>query len=160
MGMTIGIGFMAAGGYMQYKGQRQAGAMAEQAGQFNAAVGEIKAKDAEQRGVQDEFFHRLRTRKLIGEQRVAFAASGVDITDPDSTAVNVVADTAKMSEIDALTIRMNAAREAWGYRTQAAQDAFAGRLSNFERKQAANAALINAGSNAFMMKYGFGGRRT
>jgi hypothetical protein len=156
MGMSIGMGFMLLGGYMGYKGNKQSGKMAEQMGQYNAAVNEIKAKDAEKRGGEDEFFYRLRTRKMIGEQRVAFAASGVDVGDMDSTASNVTADTAKMGEIDALTIRANAAREAWGFRTQGEQDIMTGKMQKFQSDQAAMGALLGGASNAFALKYGFG----
>lgn len=155
MAATAGITLMIAGGLTQANAYQQSGRAAEKVGEYNAQVDEIKAKDAEERGRLQEFNLRTNTRKLIGSQRAAFAASGVDISDPEGTAQNVFADTAKMSEMDALTIRTNAAREAWGFRSQATQDRYSGKLAKYEGDQKAIGALLSTGGNVLFGKYGF-----
>lgn len=160
--MAAVAGFMAiAGSAVSAYGQYQAGKAGEKLGEYNAQIGEMKAKDALERGEWN--IRRLNedTRKLIGSQRVAFAASGVDITDPDSTAANVFADTAALSELDAQTIRMNAQREAWGHRAQAENDRMAGKIAKREGQYAAVGTLLSTGGNVLYGKYGFGaGSRT
>lgn len=57
------------------------------------------------------------TRRVIGSQRATMAAGGIDIGF--GTAADLQAATAAMGELDAATIKNNAAREAWGYRATA-----------------------------------------
>jgi len=156
MGATAAIAMIGLGAGVNASAQKQAGKSQQALANYNADINDIKANDALARGQNDELRHRLSTNKLIGSQRAAFAASGVDITGADSTAVNVFADTAALSEIDALTIRSNAAREAWGYRTQAQDDRARGRIAKQTGDNQAIGTLIGAGSTALYTKYGFG----
>lgn len=55
--------------------------------------------------------------QLIEEQKVAYAASGVDPTQ--GTPASVMADTRLMSELDAQTLSNNAFREALGFQSKA-----------------------------------------
>lgn len=155
MGATAAIMFAGAGAGITYKANKQAGKAQAALGDYNASINEIKATDAIARGREAEDIHRLSTRKLIGSQRAAFAASGVDIGDPDSTAVNVFADTAALSEQDALTIRANAAREAWGYRAAATESRSRGRIAQDEYDSKAIGSVISTGGSILYQKYGF-----
>lgn len=85
--------------------------------EFNSRVYVGQAKDALTRGKDTEDRFRKSIKGFIGSQRAAYAAQGIDVASGSS--VEVQADTAKQGELDALTIRTNAAREAWGYRVQA-----------------------------------------
>jgi len=156
MGMTAAVAMIGLGAGVNASAQKSAGKSQQALANYNADINDIKANDALARGFNEETRHRLGTRKLIGSQRAAFAASGVDITDMDSTAVNVFADTAALSEIDALTIRSNAAREAWGYRAQAQDDRARGVVAKQTGDNQALGTLIGAGSQALYTKYGFG----
>lgn len=82
----------------------------------NADLAEQRAKDATRRGREAEQRHRVDVRRLIGAQRAAFAAQNVELDS--GSALDVQMDTAYLGELDALTIRNNAALEAWGYRVQ------------------------------------------
>jgi len=84
----------------------------------NRKLALLAAEDAIRRGDIAEQNQRTRTRLLIAEQQAGFAASGVEIGS--GSALSVTADTAQFGELDALTIRNNAQREAWGYLSQAA----------------------------------------
>lgn len=86
--------------------------------EFNAKVAELQAKDALVRGAQDESKFRASVRGLIGTQRADYAASNIDVSY--GSAADVQAETAFQGELDALTIHTNTAREAWGYRVEAA----------------------------------------
>jgi hypothetical protein len=79
-----------------------------------AAIQERAAEDALSRGRIDEQQHRLKVSQMMGSQRAALAGSGV-LVDSGS-GLNLLADTATMGEMDALTIRGNAEREAYNAR--------------------------------------------
>lgn len=84
----------------------------------NAAVADAQAEDAVDRGAEQESNFRMGVRGMVGKQRASIAAGNVDVSY--GSAVDVQADTRYMGELDALTIRNNAAREAWGFKTQGA----------------------------------------
>lgn len=83
----------------------------------NARILDRQAADAEARGGQDASLIERRTRQLVGTQRARLAGQGVDVGT--GSALDVQVDTQTMSEMDKLTARNNAAREAYGYRSQA-----------------------------------------
>lgn len=85
---------------------------------FNAAVAELQSADAIERGAEAEAKFRQQIRATIGSQRAALAGGNIDVSF--GTAADVQADAAYLGELDALTIRTNAKREAWGYQVQAA----------------------------------------
>lgn len=99
-------------------GQYQAGQYNSDVARFNERIARMQARDAWERGLEAVGRHRQSVRKLIGSQRAALAAQGVDVNDGSALAVQQ--DTIALGEQDALTIRNNAAREAWGFRVQAA----------------------------------------
>lgn len=113
---AIPFALMAAQGVMGAKAANEAGAAQASADLQNAAYANASANDSIKRGAVEEDQQRLATTAAIGTQRAGFAANGVDVNS--GTAANIQDDTAQMGEFDALTIRNNAAREAWGYRTQ------------------------------------------
>lgn len=111
------------GGGMQFMAQRQAGAAQANALRYqadvdknNSIIQERLAKDAIERGKTEEQMHRIKIGQLKGQQLNAFAKNGVE-TDSGS-ALDVLSDTAMIGELEALTIRNNAEREAYGYRVQ------------------------------------------
>lgn len=122
---------------------------------YNAQVSEMQAADAIERGREALDIHRVKTRRMIGAQRAAFAASGVDISDVDSTAQNVFADTLAMSEEDAIAIQTNAAREAWGFKTQARDYGLRGQIARAEGKDKALGTMLSTAGTALYTKYGF-----
>lgn len=97
----------------------------KQALEFNAAeyernrqFAEFEAQDAIERGKVTEQRARIATRQLLGEQRARTAANNISVNT--GSAVAIQAETAMLGELDALTIRENAAREARGLRQDAA----------------------------------------
>lgn len=85
--------------------------------EYNSRAAEAQAADAIVRGAEQEKIFRTGIHGLIGQQRVAFAAQGVEIGSGSS--LDVQESTAQQGELDALTIRTDAAREAWGFRVNA-----------------------------------------
>jgi hypothetical protein len=95
-------------------------------GQQNIRSAETAASDALYRGAQASGVSALKGGELQAAQKTGFAAAGVDVRS--ATAMDVMADSAAMTELDRATIRNNAQREAWGYEKQAAQFSLQGTL--------------------------------
>jgi hypothetical protein len=165
----------------QIYGQKKAGDAAKKAGEqgqkasesqaqladFNASVAELQAKDAIERGAEAESRFRTTIRSTIGSQRAGIAAGNIDVGF--GSAVDTQADAAFLGELDAMTIRTNAAREAWGYQVQG-QDMHkraeiarkegvyleaAGRQNQQSAYIGAVGAGLGGGASLLQMKYGF-----
>lgn len=118
----IPVALGAAGGLMQGKaGEAQAKSQAD-ALRRNAFYLNQSAQDARVRGIKDSDQARVATQQLIGTQRSAMASNG-GVVDTGSNAI-IQQDTAQLGELDALTISNNAAREAYGYEVQAADNLY------------------------------------
>ncbi len=96
----------------QAQGEAQATAL-----EANARNADILAHDAVERGGQEELSLRRSLAQLGGNQRVQAASSGVDIDS--GSAVDARHASISEGERDAEAIRFNAARERWGYLSQA-----------------------------------------
>jgi hypothetical protein len=108
---------------LQIKAQMDQARAQADAAKFRAAVARNNqivarraADDARRRGAIAADRQREATSQLIGKQRAALAGSGVKV-DQDS-ALQLVVDTQGLGELDALTIRGNAEREAIGFEAQ------------------------------------------
>lgn len=135
---------------------------------FNAHVADVQAQDAVERGRQEESRFRQGVRLMVGEQRAGFAASGVDVGY--GSAVDVQGDAAYLGELDALTIRQNAQREAWGFKVQAAENRMrarvvrqegvmleaAGRSAQTQARIGAVGGAVLTGASLLAQRYGFG----
>lgn len=135
---------------MQFMAQRQAGAAQSNALRYeadqatnNSIINERLAADAIDRGRTEEQMHRIKIGQLKGQQTNAFAKNGV-VTDSGS-ALDVLSDTAMIGELESLTIRNNAEREAYGYKVNA-QNYSASAANN---RTAAATAKSSANTGAF-----------
>ena len=93
----------------------------------NARISEMQARDALKRGHEAEGISRQKTKKLIGSQRAALAAQGIRVDA--GSALDVQQESADIGELDALTIKNNAAREAFGFMQEASNSSMQGRLA-------------------------------
>lgn len=130
----------ASGAYAAYA-QRTAARAEEAAANQNAKVAENAAADALQRGAAEEGRHRDRVRRLIGTQRAGIGASGIELES--GSPLELVSDTAALGELDALTIRSNAAREAYGYRAQGNDMRNQGRIARARGANAVRSTLLS-----------------
>lgn len=112
---------------------------------YNKQVRDYQAQDTLARGAIEEQKQREQVRQFSGRQRAAMGASGV-MADSGSFG-DVLVQSAEMGERDALTIRNNAMRAAWGYETQGAAEEFEGRArSRAYQGQALGSVLTGAGN--------------
>lgn len=172
-----------AAGLAAVEGGRRAQAAADdQAGiaDYNANVADLQAADALARGTEQENKFRAGVRGIVGSQRAGTAAGNIDVSY--GSAVDVQADAAFLGEQDALQIRTNAAREAWGFQVQgedlrrraavtrksgayaleaATAEGGAYRQAGKDANTAANygiaSTLIGGGSSLLASRYGFSG---
>lgn len=108
---------------------------ARQNAAVQAQMSGISARDAMARGLQEAEQHETTVQQLWGEQRATLAASGVMVDQ--GSAADIQRDTLAMGARDALTIRSNAAREAWGHQMNQSMELAGGEAAYQSRMQAA-----------------------
>jgi hypothetical protein len=152
MGATIALVASVGQTATSFIGNQRQAAAAKAQGEYesnidnqNASLADAQAQDALQRGQVDESRQRMATRQNIGSSRAALAAQGVDISS--GSAADVQASEAGLGELDALTIRNNAAREAWGYTVEGINYRQQGKLAKFGGQQAAAGYTANSYSS-------------
>ena len=148
--VTIGVAMAGSSALAAY-GQIQAGQAAKQAGDYNSAVArnnEIianrQAEDAIKRGDIAADEQRRKVARIGGAQKAAIGASGVALDS--GTALDIFGDTAAFGELDALTIKSNATREAYGYQVQGMNFAADAAMQRVRGNNAQRASYIQAGS--------------
>lgn len=111
-GLTSVVGSVYSAGTQKRSLQSQA-AIAE----INANIADMGAESALLQGNSEIAKLTMQVGQLKSRQRVSMAANGIDLGV--GNAAEIAASTDLMKEVDVDTIRSNAARNAWGYRTQA-----------------------------------------
>jgi hypothetical protein len=134
---------------------------------YNASVAEIQAEQTVEQGAVEAARYKEQMEGVVGAQRVAFAGQGVDVSSGSALAVQ--ADTQAIAEMDALQIKSNAARQAWGYKVEAYDSKKRALYARHEGVMLAKAGTANAwaqgiqgvggmlstGLNYSAMRYGF-----
>ena len=148
MALTVASGGMKAiGAYQSTKAARDAY-------NYNAAVHDLQAQDALNRGEESLQRHYMQASQFKGKQRAALAANGVDLTY--GSALDILTGTDMMARYDADIIKQNAEREALGHKTQAGMNRW--QAANQKPMTAAvTSALSSAGqvsSQWYMFKKG------
>ena len=115
-----------------------------QVAQNNAKIAQQNATWAAQQGETQAATQEAKTRATVGAEKAAQAASGIDVNS--GSAVDVRSSAAALGELNALTVRSNAARQAYGYQTQAASDTGQAALDKSQASSASEAGFLNAGT--------------
>lgn len=134
----ISLATTLAGGIISGIGaQRQDQAQAD-AANYNAAVARNAAIFAQQQGEVNAQANDRRTAAMVGRQRAAYAAGNLDVNS--GSPLDIQSDTEQIGRLNSLTIRNNAARDAYGYQANANLDTAA--ASNYET--AGNSAMLGS----------------
>jgi hypothetical protein len=144
--LALAVGSAVIGGVGAiYQGQASAAASKynAQVAEMNATLSDRRAKDALARGAAAEQQKRMEVAQLKGRQLAASAANGVDVTF--GSPLDAMVDTATLGELDALTIRRNAAREAYDYQVQAVNGRADAALSTMNGQNALMGSYLTAG---------------
>ena len=88
---------------------------ANEAAEFNAEASDLQAADAIARGQLEESTFRAGVSQEIGAARASFGASGVRVES--GSPAEALASQVTIGNLDAMTIRRNALREAGAFRT-------------------------------------------
>lgn len=117
---VMGAGVKAYGAYNASSAQRSSLDYQASVAANNAQLATDKATVAVDNGQVAVQNQDLKTAQTLGMQRANLAANGVDLGQ--GSANDILVSTKLMGERDADQLQTNALREAWGYKTQAADD--------------------------------------
>lgn len=109
-------------------------------------LGKQQADRAIERGEFQARTLRAATERAIGGARASFAGQGVSVNSGSALATQE--RIAKFSEIDSLTIRNNAALEAWGYKVGSQQQAGQSRFNALGSEAEARSTMLSGGARA------------
>lgn len=154
MGATGALAVVGLGAGVSAYGKIRAGNETKKLFDRNAGYAELQAEDALARGKVEEKKARRQTEQVIGSQRAGLAGQGVDVNT--GSALETQADAAYLGELDALTIRNNAAKEAWGYRVQATDLRERGKIAKREGEFGAFNTILGSAGSLLLAKYGGG----
>jgi hypothetical protein len=139
---VAGAGVSAAGSYNAMQAQSANAAYQAQVAQNNAKIAAMNETLEIQSGEQAAAIGALKTRAAVGNIKAAQAGAGIDVNR--GSAVDVRAGATEVGALDALTIRSNYARKAYGYATAATSDIAQAGLFTAESEQAAAAGPLAA----------------
>jgi len=108
---------------------------------MNQQIAAQNATYATQAGAIEEATSWTKTNQIEGQSKAAEGAAGVDVNS--GSAVRVQSDIAKVGMQDALTIRNNAYRRAYGYQVQGSQFGAQASMFSLQGKDAAITGGIN-----------------
>lgn len=146
---TMGIvGLLAAGGVTQAYAQNAAGSYEQKIADRNADIADLQAVDAKKRGEQAVMLSRRETHRTVGSQRAGFAGQGVEVDA--GSAGDVVDATETIGALDEMTLRNNAALEAWGFKVQASDLRARGKMAKVAGRNQAIGTLLTTGAQAAM----------
>jgi len=133
----------AATSYAQARALESEGAFKASVYESNKKIQELKAKDAIRRGDVEAKKAKQAAARLIGSQRAAMGAQGIDIES--GSALDIQEETASLGAEDALNIKNNAWREAWGYRTVAEDYSSKAKFARLTSKSKARNTILTGG---------------
>lgn len=139
---AIGTAAAISGQMQQAEAQSNALRYQAQVAENNKQIGDQLAARATQAGESQVDAQRLKTANTIGAITSQQGASGLDIAG--GSAVDVRSSAAEMGELDALTIRNNAAMTAYNYKLQGAGYGASAALAQAGAANARTAGNLNA----------------
>jgi hypothetical protein len=112
----------------------------------NRRLAELQAEDIMRRGEREAQEVRGAAARTIGAQRAALAAQGVELAA--GTPLALQEETAALGAMDALTVRNNAFRQAFGFRVRAVDIAAQRRFIKAGARREIGATILTGGLGA------------
>ena len=112
---------------------------------MNAQIQTQNANFAGAQGEQEVGVQGMKNKAEVGSITASQAASGVDVNT--GSGVNVRQSAAEVGMLNALTIRSNAAKQAYGYQVQATNDTAQAALDRSQQSADKTAGYLNAGAD-------------
>lgn len=136
-------------GVLQYRASSAQADYIKSVYDANYELYEMQAAETIRKADIDAGKYKKKVKGLLGSQRARMAASGVDISDTDSTAYQIQEETLKYGYQDVQQIKNNAFREALGLKTQGLLSQVEGRMKAQAAKFQGRMGLISGGLKAF-----------
>lgn len=127
------------------------------AADYNAAVGQERARSAFEQGNANEEAQRRQAAQAMGRQRAATAQSGVDLAS--GSALDLYKQSATNAELDALNIRYGAQLQGQGMQQQSTLDSLSADQARSNANSALTAGYLNAGASALSSYGAYTGQR-
>lgn len=138
--------------YSQSRALKAAGDYQETVANTNAEIANIETEQILSSADASVSRRDMARRAMIGSARARAGASGTDVNSGSNALITIGEDFA--GKIDALTIRNNAARAAWGYKVQSQQDTFEGQFAKMTANNQAQQRLLTGGVQAIQEPIG------
>lgn len=136
------VGMSALGSIQQGKAASASAKYNAQVQENNAEIARRNAQMAIEKGNAAASAEQMKTRANVGGIKAAQAASGVDVGS--ESAVDVRSSAAELGMLNTISIRSNAAREAYGYQTKELDATSQSQLDTAQGKFAKQAGYMDA----------------
>lgn len=145
MMMFQGFGNLASG-ILGADAQKKQGDYQRFIADINANLAEKQAAEIEARGSEESLEYMKKVRGMVGTQKARAAASGVVVGAGSSA--QVMEETMEQGGLDAMRIKSNAYKEAYGVRMNAISGRAQGQFNQIASRNEANATLLAGGMKA------------
>lgn len=142
IGTVVSGAVGAVGAVMNAQAQSSAAKYNAEVAEQNAKIQQQNATWAGQAGEQQAAVEEQKTRARVGAIVASEAANGVDVNS--GSALDTRSSARELGELSALTIRSNAAKEAYGYETQSWNAQAQANLDKADASAASAAGMIGA----------------
>lgn len=142
---VVGAAVSAYGQYESGQAQKASANYNSEVAANNASIAEQTANRAAQAGEAQAEATSQKTRATVGAITANQAAGNIDVNS--GSALDVQSSAKELGELDALTVRSNAAKTAYGYQTQSTSDTGQSQLDAFQAANAGTAGEIGAGAS-------------
>jgi hypothetical protein len=136
-------------------GQLAQGQQAKQAANYNAAIAEQNADEAERAGAERENIARQNSAQMLSSQRVAMLQNGVD--PAAGTALVGAEQQTRDAELDALQLRYEGLMQARDLRMQAGAERYRGKAAKRNSLFSAAGSLMSS-AGGYLSSSGFGAK--
>ena len=113
---------------------------------LNNELLEFQRQDVLAQGTRESGKIREAAKRMESDQIAAYAAQGIDVNSGSASLVR--ADTAYLAEIDALEVKNNAMKAAFGYRVNQLQNTINARTGSTAAENRAASTLVTGGLGA------------
>lgn len=148
----VGYGIQGAaqigGAFEQYTALKAQGEFQKTMAQINQQYAGVQAKSVINQGNELADQVQAKGRAVVGSQRAAAAAQGIDVNDSNSSVANKIDDTKLAVAHDVVTAKNNAWQQAWGITTNAANNVSSAKFAQSGANFAANSTLLTGGLRA------------
>lgn len=154
MVMAVPFALIAAAATMKAIGSIRQGNAQSAAQEYNAQIADYNAGIVTQQSQENARRQRVANTKALGNIRASVGASGIEM---DGSPLDVIEESARTAELDALSIEQQGATQAWGYQNSASLSRMNARNARKGGYWGAASALLGGAADAFSMGAGSGG---